>query len=280
LQSATRRFSPPESWSTSASSGGQRSASIATSIWLSRSHRFSASISSCSFGHLVGGLVRVVHGQFVVAVELGLLGLHPQHHVAAHVERGVKLGLLRQVADARALGGPGLAGEILVDAGHDAQQRGLARAVDADDADLHAGQEVQADVLETLLAAGIGLGDAVHVIDVLIGCHVDASAVWGFRGWAWCIECAGQGQSGGGLPARRIGLGVRVRQGFPVARAGMRVGLLGGSFDPAHEGHAHITREALKRLGLDRVWWLVSPGNPLKREGPAALDRRMAAARA
>ncbi len=60
----------------------------------------------------------------------------------------------------------------------------------------------------------------------------------------------------------------------------MRVGLLGGSFDPAHEGHAHITREALKRLGLDAVWWLVSPGNPLKREGPAAMERRLAAARA
>ena len=44
----------------------------------------------------------------------------------------------------------------------------------------------------------------------------------------------------------------------------MRIGLLGGSFDPAHEGHAHITREALKRFGLDEVWWLVSPGNPLK----------------
>ncbi len=60
----------------------------------------------------------------------------------------------------------------------------------------------------------------------------------------------------------------------------MRVGLLGGSFDPPHAGHVHITREALKRLRLDAVWWLVSPGNPLKREGPAALDRRMAAARA
>jgi nicotinate-nucleotide adenylyltransferase len=58
----------------------------------------------------------------------------------------------------------------------------------------------------------------------------------------------------------------------------MCIGLLGGSFDPAHEGHAHITREALKRLGLDRVWWLVSPGNPLKTEGPAPLPRRMAAA--
>ena len=58
------------------------------------------------------------------------------------------------------------------------------------------------------------------------------------------------------------------------------IGLLGGSFDPAHEGHVHITREALKRFGLDRVWWLVSPGNPLKAEGPADLERRMAAARA
>ena len=53
------------------------------------------------------------------------------------------------------------------------------------------------------------------------------------------------------------------RAGLPVAVPGMAVGLLGGSFDPAHEGHAHITREALKRFGLDRVWWLVSPGNPL-----------------
>ncbi|RME14844.1 MAG: nicotinate-nucleotide adenylyltransferase [Alphaproteobacteria bacterium] len=67
---------------------------------------------------------------------------------------------------------------------------------------------------------------------------------------------------------------------FPPARRGRRVGLLGGSFDPPHEGHVHITREALKRFGLDEVWWLVSPGNPLKPEAPADLDRRMAAARA
>ena len=71
-----------------------------------------------------------------------------------------------------------------------------------------------------------------------------------------------------------------VRQGFPPAEAGMVVGLLGGSFDPAHAGHAHITREALKRFGLDRVWWLVSPGNPLKAEGPAPIDLRLAQARA
>jgi nicotinate-nucleotide adenylyltransferase len=58
----------------------------------------------------------------------------------------------------------------------------------------------------------------------------------------------------------------------------MSVGLLGGSFDPPHPGHAHITREALRRFGLDRIWWLVSPGNPLKAQGPAPMSRRMAAA--
>ncbi|CUH40670.1 putative nicotinate-nucleotide adenylyltransferase [Jannaschia seosinensis] len=71
-----------------------------------------------------------------------------------------------------------------------------------------------------------------------------------------------------------------MRAGLPYARPGQVVGLLGGSFDPAHAGHVHITREALKRLGLDRVWWLVSPGNPLKVRGPAPLARRMAHARA
>ena len=60
----------------------------------------------------------------------------------------------------------------------------------------------------------------------------------------------------------------------------MVVGLLGGSFDPAHDGHVHITREAIRRIGLDRVWWLVSPGNPLKVLQPAPMAERMARARA
>ncbi|SOC02828.1 nicotinate-nucleotide adenylyltransferase [Rhodobacter maris] len=70
-----------------------------------------------------------------------------------------------------------------------------------------------------------------------------------------------------------------MRQGFPIAMRGQRIGLLGGSFDPAHEGHAHITREALRRFGLDRVWWLVSPGNPLKARGPAPMATRLRQAR-
>ncbi len=60
----------------------------------------------------------------------------------------------------------------------------------------------------------------------------------------------------------------------------MRVGLLGGSFDPPHAGHVHVTKWAMKGFGLDRVWWLVSPGNPIKPDAPADLGRRLAAARA
>jgi len=69
-------------------------------------------------------------------------------------------------------------------------------------------------------------------------------------------------------------------QGWPRASPGQRIGLLGGSFDPAHEGHAAITCAALARFRLDRVWWLVSPGNPLKPAGPAPMSDRLAAARA
>ena len=70
-----------------------------------------------------------------------------------------------------------------------------------------------------------------------------------------------------------------VPYGLPYVARGQRIGLLGGSFDPPHAGHVHITKEALKRFDLDLVWWLVSPGNPLKDRGPAKLARRMAAAR-
>ena len=59
----------------------------------------------------------------------------------------------------------------------------------------------------------------------------------------------------------------------------MRIGLLGGSFNPAHDGHRHISLQALERLGLDQVWWLVSPQNPLKPvDGMAPFDERVAAA--
>ncbi len=62
---------------------------------------------------------------------------------------------------------------------------------------------------------------------------------------------------------------------------GLKVGLLGGSFNPAHEGHLHITKMCLKALGLDRVWWLVSPGNPLKPvKGMAPFAERLASAEA
>lgn len=65
----------------------------------------------------------------------------------------------------------------------------------------------------------------------------------------------------------------------PVIGQGRTIGLMGGSFNPAHEGHLHIAELALQRLGLDSVWWLVSPQNPLKTtEGMASLKDRLAGA--
>lgn len=70
-----------------------------------------------------------------------------------------------------------------------------------------------------------------------------------------------------------------LRPGFHL-EPGMRVGLYGGSFNPAHDGHAHVAETARKRLGLDRVIWLVSPQNPLKSaRDTAPLAERMAGVR-
>lgn len=68
----------------------------------------------------------------------------------------------------------------------------------------------------------------------------------------------------------------RIFGGLPTHGAGQRIGLLGGSFNPAHAAHRMISLMALRRLRLDRVWWLVTPGNPLKENsGLPDLDRRM-----
>lgn len=66
-----------------------------------------------------------------------------------------------------------------------------------------------------------------------------------------------------------------MRFNLPLSNAGLRIGLLGGSFDPAHHGHLSISLHALKRFDLDQVWWLFSSGNPLKEKGPASLSRRL-----
>jgi len=83
-------------------------------------------------------------------------------------------------------------------------------------------------------------------------------------------------------PAPRLPLGGKpnaLRPRFNLTR-GMKVGLYGGSFNPAHEGHAHVAETARRRLGLDRVIWLVSPQNPLKgRSETASLGERLAGVR-
>ncbi len=67
---------------------------------------------------------------------------------------------------------------------------------------------------------------------------------------------------------------------LPPHAPGMRIGLFGGSFDPPHAGHLHVSCVALRRLRLDRLWWLATPGNPLKETaGLRPLGERIAAAR-
>ena len=72
----------------------------------------------------------------------------------------------------------------------------------------------------------------------------------------------------------------RGRSLLPPHAPGLKIGLFGGSFNPAHEGHRAASLIALHRLGLDRVWWLVSPANPLKNsQDLASLSARTGAAR-
>ena len=83
----------------------------------------------------------------------------------------------------------------------------------------------------------------------------------------WSARSAARRPSAGRPGALRLGFNLK---------PGMRVGLYGGSFNPAHEGHAKVARTALERLGLNRVIWLVSPQNPLKsRDATEVLGRRL-----
>jgi nicotinate-nucleotide adenylyltransferase len=70
-------------------------------------------------------------------------------------------------------------------------------------------------------------------------------------------------------------------KGLPSTAPGQRIGLLGGSFNPPHAAHRQISEVVLKRLGLDQIWWLVTPGNPLKARGELApLAERLVLSRA
>ena len=73
----------------------------------------------------------------------------------------------------------------------------------------------------------------------------------------------------------------KARVTLPLHAPGMRIGLFGGSFNPPHEAHRAVSLLAIKKLQLDRLWWLVTPGNPLKdTRGLPPLDERIAQAAA
>ena len=97
-------------------------------------------------------------------------------------------------------------------------------------------------------------------------------------------ERASQGRKNWRFDARPAGSGTARRHpmiaSFPPHGAGQRIGLYGGSFNPPHEGHRHVALMALRRLALDRLWLLVTPGNPLKNhDGLPSLEARLAKAR-
>lgn len=71
-----------------------------------------------------------------------------------------------------------------------------------------------------------------------------------------------------------------IRVKAPLAFPGQLIGVMGGTFNPPHEGHVTVSRTAMRRLGLDRLWWVVTPGNPLKTQGGLPdIEARMAACR-
>ena len=123
-------------------------------------------------------LAHLIHEGFADGVEAGEVGLHLAEslfHILAHGLVGVEMGLLAEIAHAHALGRPGLATEILVLAGHDAHQGGFTGAIGAEHADLHRGQEGERDAFEHLAAAGVGLGEVLHHVDILVGGHAGCS---------------------------------------------------------------------------------------------------------
>lgn len=67
---------------------------------------------------------------------------------------------------------------------------------------------------------------------------------------------------------------------LPPAPPGLTIGLFGGTFNPPHEGHVLVAESALRECRLDRIWWMVSPGNPLKPNPPPPIEQRIAQCRA
>src|SRR5256885_2705029 len=86
--------------------------------------------------------------------------------------------------------------------------------------------------------------------------------------------------AGTGKIAAKIGPSATPRLVMPPHAPGLRIGLFGGTFDPPHRAHLGASLLAMKRLKLDRIWWLVTPGNPLKdTRHLRPLEQRMAQAR-
>ena len=163
----------------------------------------------------LGQVLAHLHGELFEAGDEGLLARHRLLDVLLHVLLRVEDGLLGEEADAGALGGEGLAREVLVEAGHDAEQGGLARPVVAEHADLGVAVEAQPDALQDLLALGGDLAQVLHGVDelghgrILSPCrsgHSDTSSP--------ALSRSDGGSLGGCAP--RGGEHCRALRGYPV----------------------------------------------------------------
>ncbi len=150
---------------------------------------------------VVGELLGEARRDLLEPVEQPLHPGDPLEHVAHDVLGGIELGLLGQVADACTIGDLGLAAVFGVDAGHDAQQRRLARAVDAEHADLGARQEGQRDVAHAFAMPGIDLGQPAHDVDVLVGGHQPVPRIFRKAGRKVTKWCAASRPPRGPLPS-------------------------------------------------------------------------------
>ena len=175
LHSATRRFSPPDRFLTSASHAGSRNASAAMSSVRSRSQPFAASIFACRSPCRSSSV-------FISSSDIGSANLleiasysvssdfssaTPSSTLPRTSLLGVELRFLRQEADFDAFLRARFAVDRCVDAGHDPQQRRLTGAVQTEHADLGAREKRQRNVLQDLAPARDDLGDTVHGVDVL-----------------------------------------------------------------------------------------------------------------
>ena len=250
MHRATRRRSPPESVVAGMSPGGRRMASMAISSWRSSSQALAASMASWTLPRLFEDLLHCVRFERLAELVAELLVAGQQRprrrnglfDVAAHVLVLGEAGLLGNEADRDAVGGADGPDKVLLDQGHDTQQRALAGPVAADNADLGAGIERQPDVLEDL-ALFVGFREVFDREDVLL-CH-DLPEI-GVAFQCARVEVGSNPQVSGGATIRQTEINGTTLQLLPVRST------RGSASQPARKPRPRLLMDYLVDLEIFR----------------------------